>query len=258
MTWQERLGSTSSCQLTVSRRFHSNQIRLEVAGDRFDPTDDENLSEYGHTILTRLGLSPVYAYRKGSNILSYRWKLGEANPLIPIATAALLALVFGFLGNYLTPDAREFISVQFLQRLQDAFFGILSMVAMPLIFSSLITGICGIGDTSTLSGAGTRLVSRYYIASLVAAAVGGVVMGLFLGLKVENSSGFAGNLTAFLDMIFSMVPSNMVGAFYEGSFTQIMLLAVGIGIAMLILGEQTKTVLQLVEQSQRIFDLMLR
>ena len=51
---------------------------------------------------------------------------------------------------------------------------------MPLIFCSLITGIFGIGDTSTLSGAGTRLVSQYYIASLVAAAVGGVVMGLFL------------------------------------------------------------------------------
>ena len=59
-------------------------------------------------------------------------------------------------------------------------------------------------------------------------------------------------------MIFSMVPSNMVGAFYEGSFTQIMLLAVGIGIAMLILGEHTMSVLQLVEQSQRIFDFMLR
>ena len=81
----------------------SIQIRLEVAGDLFDPTDDENLSEYGHTILTRLGLSPAYAYRKGCNILSYRWKLGEANPLILIAAAALLALVFGFLGNYLTP-----------------------------------------------------------------------------------------------------------------------------------------------------------
>ena len=258
LSWQERFGTEKTCRVTIAKRFRSVQILLEVEGERFDPTDDENLSDYGHTILTRLGLSPSFSYRKGCNSLCYRIKLGELNPLVPIAAAVVLAVICGFLGSYLTPEARDFISVQVLQRLQDTFFGILSMVAMPLIFCSLITGICGIGDTATLSGTGMRLVSRYYIASLGSAAAAAAVMGVCLELKMEGGSGFAGNLTAFLDMIFSMVPSNVVGAFYEGSFTQIMLLAVGIGIAMLILGEQANTVLQIVEQSQRIFDMMMR
>ena len=183
LTWQEHLGKEKVYRLTVTQRFRTVQIYLEVAGERFDPTDNENLSEYSHTILSRLGLSPAFSYRKGYNTLCYCWKLGESNPLVPIAAAKALAVILGFLGSYLAPQTREFISVQILQRLQDTFFGVLSMVAMPLIFCSLITGICGIGDTATFSGTGMRLIVRYYIASLVSAAAAATVMGVFLGQK---------------------------------------------------------------------------
>lgn len=257
LAWQARFGENRSCRLTIARRFRGVQIRLEAAGERLDPTEDDNLSEYSQTLLTRLGLKPAYSFRKGVNTLVYRWKPAQINPLVPIAAAVVLAVLCGFLGRWLTPQTREFLSLEVLQRLQDTFFGMLSMVAMPLIFCSLITGICGIGDTATLSGMGMRLIGRYYFTSLGATALGGIAMGALLGLQVETGAGLAGNVTAFLDMIFSMIPNNVVGAFYDGSFTQIMLLAIAMGIAMLILGQQTAQVLQVVEQLQQIFDKLM-
>jgi len=114
------------------------------------------------------------------------------------------------------------------------FMNALKMIIVPLVMSSIITGICGIGGTTGLGRLGGKTLLFYMTTSLLAILTGLLIVNLFnpglvngepareiLGMntdelmavtdKVEGSS-----MSDLSDVFLSMVPSNVIAAAAEG------------------------------------------
>ena len=114
------------------------------------------------------------------------------------------------------------------------FMNALKMIIVPLVMSSIITGICGIGGTSGLGRLGGKTLLFYMTTSLLAILTGLLVVNLFnpglvngepareiLGMnsdelmavtdKVEGRS-----MSDLSDVFLSMIPSNVIAAAAEG------------------------------------------
>ena len=149
---------------------------------------------------------------------------------IPLHWQIAVALVAGVFAGWGAGDA-----VLHLQFLGDLFLKGLKMIIVPLIASSIICGMAGIGASGAMGRIGAKTFGYYLSTSLLA-----VVTGLFLANIVKPGAGvslglqerpekLASSLEKFGDSPFSaaqrllldLVPSNFFEAMAEGHMLQI-------------------------------------
>ena len=82
---------------------------------------------------------------------------------VKIIIAILLGLAIGFIS----PDAAEFLSP-----LGDIFLRLLKMLIVPLVFFSITSGICKMGDVKQLRTVGLRYVLWIVVSAIIATAIG--------------------------------------------------------------------------------------
>ncbi|KAJ8399931.1 hypothetical protein AAFF_G00406610 [Aldrovandia affinis] len=104
----------------------------------------------------------------------------------------------------------------------DILMSMLKMLILPLIISSLITGLAGL-DARSSGRMGTRAMV-YYMSTTVIAAVLGVILVLWIHpgnpkLKMQVSTGpknqEVSSIDAFLDLIRNLFPDNLVQACFQ-------------------------------------------
>lgn len=147
----------------------------------------------------------------------------------------------------------------------DTFFiGLLKMVLVPLVASSVIVGVASIGDPSKLGKVGGWTI-LYYFSTMVIAVIIGVVLvttiapGVGIGEEVravgqaafdtsgkksnvEGASGM-GLLSALGNIIKQMIPNNPIGAAASGQMLPIISFSVIFGIGLTVIGQRGKVVL---------------
>lgn len=80
------------------------------------------------------------------------------NSKISLAWQILLALVLGILlGSFLhyQTDSREWLVTNLLSPAGDIFIHLIKMIVVPIVISTLVVGIAGVGDAKQL-GASAR------------------------------------------------------------------------------------------------------
>lgn len=149
----------------------------------------------------------------------------------------LIALVLAVVTGLLTGDSATIFGVRFYDIF--AFFGslflnALKMIIVPLVVSSIIVGIAGIGGGHRLANLGGKTLLYYMFTSLVAILLGlffvnllspgildGVpakeVLGLDAGLAEQAASKVGQRGVADIPSVFlSMIPANVVAAAANG------------------------------------------
>ena len=86
----------------------------------------------------------------------------------------LIGVVIGLIIGFVSPAAAEFISP-----LGDIFLRMLKMLIVPLVFFSITSGICKMGDVKQLRTVGVRYV-LWIVVSAVIVATCGVIAGLIV------------------------------------------------------------------------------
>ena len=115
------------------------------------------------------------------------------------------------------------------RRLGNLFLRLLRMVAVPLIVTSLVTGVLGLGDTNRLGRMFGRTLVYYVSTSLLAIVTGLLLVNLIRpGLQSDvpfphvESAGSEGSLGSVLfAQLESMIPANPFQALAEGHFLSI-------------------------------------
>ena len=148
----------------------------------------------------------------------------------------LIAIVLAVVIGYFTTKESTFLGIQLLSLfdfLGSMFMNALKMIIVPLIISSIITGIAGIGGSHGLGRMGGKTILYYMTTSLLAILVGlvlvnlivpGVVDGEPIGdiIKVSDEqiqaaqSKVSGKEAGITDIFLRMVPVNIVSAAAEG------------------------------------------
>ena len=139
-----------SARLSFSRRSGAERLRISYGGDRFDPRKpaDNGMEEYTASLMTRIGILPVW-----------RWRFGQNELIVPVAApkkkaelfmlgCILVAVVVGLLGQYIPEPVRNTVMDYGLVFLSTGFLHMLNTFIGLMIFLTVLTGICGIGSAA--------------------------------------------------------------------------------------------------------------
>lgn len=177
---------------------------------------------------------------------------------IGIGFAALAWHGEQFIGNWVKPWGKLFIML-------------LQLVAVPLVFVSLIKGVAGLKSVGQLSKLGLKTISLYLLTTFVAIFIGvalalSIKPGALFDLsfsqvaqeqfseKVEVVIGKSHQDAGPLAFVFEIVPDNIFKALTDNRrMLQIIFFALLFGIAMLSIGkEKSKAVMDVIDSLQDI------
>lgn len=157
---------------------------------------------------------------------------------IPLHWQILAALVLGAASGLLLGD-----SVLAISFMGDLFLRALRMVIVPLIMTSIICGVSGLGGSGDMGRLGLKTLIYYTVSSLLAIVTGLVLVNLFqpgigadLGLTQEPEN-LAASIDRFGDspwqamirLVMDMVPTNPVAAMADGDMLQIIVFSLLFG-----------------------------
>jgi Na+/H+-dicarboxylate symporter len=133
------------------------------------------------------------------------------------------------------------------QKVGNLFLRLLQMVAVPLIITSLICGVTGLGDAASLGGMFLRTVLYYASTSALAIAVGLLAVNIFrpgiTGSVSPAANGPAASGHSLGDLLFEqverMIPTNPIAAVAESNFLSIIAFTLAFSIFAVIVGGKT-------------------
>ena len=143
----------------------------------------------------------------------------------------LIALILGVVLGMWLPEYVKYISW-----MGDLFMRALKMVIIPLILTSIISGIVNIGSLKKLGKIGLKTIS-YYIATSLFAIVIGLFMvnvlkpgvGADLGF-VSEVEGLALAKESFGQTLINIIPTNVVQAMVENQMLSVIFFAILVGL----------------------------
>ncbi|MFN5804509.1 MAG: C4-dicarboxylate transporter DctA [Opitutia bacterium] len=173
----------------------------------------------------------------------------------------LIGIVLGVTVGHFSPQTG--IS---LRPLGDAFIALMKMLIGPIIFTTVVVGMSGMGDLRKAGKAGFKAFVYFEAVTTLALIIGLVVVNLLkpgaglhvdvATLDVKSVSGYAAaakHAGGVADFLLHLIPRSFVGAFAEGDILQILLLALLFGAALGRLGDHGRPVMNLLNDVSRVF-----
>mgnify|MGYP003498941023 CR=1 FL=1 len=170
-----------------------------------------------------------------------------------LATQILIGLLLGILVGaifYQNPTAQKY-----LQPLGDIFLNLIKMIVVPIIISSIIVAIAGVGDIKAVGKLGGKSLLYFVCVTMTAIIVGLVSANIFQpgkGVNMDNLeqtdiSSYVGSAEAkedqsIIDMIVHIVPSNPFEAFVTTDMLAIIFFSVLFGLGIAAVGDKARPV----------------
>ena len=171
---------------------------------------------------------------------------------IGLGTQILIGIIIGLAIGIVSPSLANMLSP-----LGSVFLRMLKMLIVPLVFFSITSGVCKMGDVKQLVSVGLRFVLYILITSGLAAALGAVVgiaggIGtgttefLHAGANVKNAD------YNFINNVVSWFPENIVDAMVRQDMLQIIVFSLFLGVAILFLGKKVSIVNDFIDQFSEV------
>src|SRR6266550_4100080 len=164
-------------------------------------------------------------------------------------------LKFQLFGSDFTFDGTD------LKPLSDAFIRLIRMMIAPIIFTTVVTGIAGMGNLKRLGRIGVKSFIYFEVMTTLALIIGWVVAAVFqpgAGMDIDVAALSTKDLQqtlaaaqthhSIVDFLLNIIPKTVVGAFAEGEILQVLFISVLFGIAMAGIGEANQRVILALEQ----------
>ncbi len=123
----------------------------------------------------------------------------------------------------LAPDSQRAGWIKPFAFIAEIFLSLLKMLIVPVILTSIITGVANVGSGRDLRRLGTKTFAYYLTTSLLAAVLGLTLVnlirpgdGAMLGLAPSNSFEEVAK-QSFWDILLRMVPPNIFAAFSDNA-----------------------------------------
>ncbi|MCP1097221.1 cation:dicarboxylase symporter family transporter [Bacillaceae bacterium OS4b] len=143
----------------------------------------------------------------------------------------------------------------FLQPFGDIFLRMIKMIVVPIIVSSLIVAVAGVGDLKAVGKLGAKSLSYFVVVTMIAIAVGLISANIIqpgAGVNMNNleqtdistyvDTAETKQHESFVDTLVHIVPSNPVKAMVEGDMLAIIFFSVLFGLSIAAIGEKGKPV----------------
>ena len=162
-----------------------------------------------------------------------------------ILIGLVLGIAIGALLNHFSAEKAWWIS-NVLQPAGDIFIRLIKMIVIPIVISSLVVGIAGVGDAKKLGRIGLKTIIYFEVVTTIAILVGLVLANVFqpgagidmstLGtVDISKYAATAAEVThehAFIETILNLIPSNIFAAMARGEMLPIIFFSVLFGLGL--------------------------
>lgn len=161
-----------------------------------------------------------------------------------ISTKILVGLILGiFAGLGLGAEGAKTADL-WIAPFGTAFLGLIKMIIVPLVLSSLVVGAASVGDIRKVGRMGGKTLALYLGTTAIAIALGltlGTLLkpGVGISMSVTQAATAAGS-PKVADVILGLIPANPMEAILKGDMLKIIVFALFLGIGSVAVGERAK------------------
>jgi len=174
---------------------------------------------------------------------------------LQILIALVLGVVFGIFGH-------EY--VKYISWAGDIFLRFLKMIVIPIVFSSMVVGVAGMGSSGGLGRIAIKTFSFYVITTLIAACVGLMLVdtiqpgvGSTLVSQADNAQHLASTEKISLGQrLITIVPDNIFKTLADGDLLSIIFFAILFGFFVTKIEEKSRNLI--VDFFQGVFDVVMK
>ncbi|MES1042686.1 MULTISPECIES: cation:dicarboxylate symporter family transporter [Peribacillus] len=172
---------------------------------------------------------------------------------LSLASQIFIGLILGIIVGAIFYGSET--AQNFLQPFGDIFLRMIKMIVVPIIVSSLIVAVAGVGDLKAVGKLGAKSLSYFVVVTMIAIAVGLISANIIqpgAGVNMNNleqtdistyvDTAETKQHESFVDTLVHIVPSNPVKAMVEGDMLAIIFFSVLFGLSIAAIGEKGKPV----------------
>ncbi len=177
--------------------------------------------------------------------------------LLGMALGIIVGLVINLSGlNAPGSFINEYIVNGLFHVVGKMFVNSLKMLVVPLVFFSLICGVCGIGDIRMLGRVGGKSFALYMLTTAIAIATAILIaatFGIGKGMNIDSAATFAGKEQPPLSQVLiDIIPKNPIASMANGDMLPIIFFSILLGVSMLMVGKKAKSFIEGAEIANEI------
>lgn len=171
-----------------------------------------------------------------------------------LAVQILIGLTLGIIVGVIFSGNESVVS--YLQPLGDIFIRLIKMIVVPIVFSSLVVGVAGVGDMKQVGKIGAKTLLYFELVTTVAIVIGllaanlvhpgsGVNIHELSTVSIDNYINTAETASKHgaIDTIIHIIPTNIFESFSKGDLLPVIFFSVMFGLGIASIGEKGKPVL---------------
>ena len=252
LRWIDHCEPGTDFRLEMGSHWNRPIIILKLWGPEYNPlaeTGDE-IGLWVGELLGAIGLVPVYRYINGCNVLQILLRRPHTNPGITLLAFALAGTLVGLaLSMVLSPGIEALLTTTILTPLQNAFIRILNATSAPILFLSILTTVCSVGSISVSDQSGMKLVARFLLYSTLFTIITLFLCEPFFNVRIGAAALSRREVSGVLDFFLDIIPGDILSPFIAGDFTQIIVVGLVLGNALLLAGAKVQTLVTIIEEA---------
>lgn len=241
-------GTTAS--LRFSHTFGTFRVSFKVEGDSFDPfsaNDPLVTSVMGSLLANSDTLNRAWKYRGGANLVTFTlMRKRKIGLIVSILIGVASGIAAGFLIRAIMPGAAGDIAERIVAPLTNAFVGLLCVMATLMCFAAIALGIVRLGDVSTFSTVGKKMIRSFLTVAFALTLVTTAFM--VPGMRFGHSANMSLNFFDFFDILISFVPNNILTPILEFNSVHIIIIGIMFGVAMLHMGQKAERLTEIFDE----------
>lgn len=177
---------------------------------------------------------------------------------LSLASQIFIGLILGIIVGGIFYGSEQ--AQSFLQPFGDLFLRLIKLIVVPIVLSSIIVAIAGVGDLKSVGKLGGKSLAYFIGMTGIAIVIGLVSANLFhpgsgLNMNELDKTDISGYVDtseqqegkSIVDTLLHIVPTNPFQAMVQGDMLAIIFFAVVIGLGIAAIGEKGKTALSFFE-----------
>lgn len=235
---------------------HGREVNITMSLDgityKKDPLEMSGAEGMGmvDNMMAALGIGWLYQFDRGRNIIYTTVTTSHRNQAAELGVTLLCAVISVILLRLAPQSFTGFVQKYVLDFLFNYGSRFLTAIVSPMMFLAVVGGVLSVGSPRYLQEKGQYVCRQFLWSTFTVIVTAGVVCMIAFSFHPDFSveTGIR-PVAAFLSEI---VPDNVISPFLEGNMIQIILMGVIVGIAMLYLQRQVRTLNRFVEEGNAL------
>lgn len=247
-----------SVKVDLKVRFGEVNLRLSARGEEYNPivtlteqsTNDEDA--YRLIILKAFRDKMNFVRKNGENIvtITVHEKSSRSKQLIYTLCGLALGIVCGLAMQFgLDAETIAIINTEIINPVRHVFLNALQMMVAPVTFLAIISGITNMSDAVDIGKVGSKLIfsSIVMLAPVTLLSLGfafvvfsGDLSSMQSAIQTSGETAESIQYGSLKDMIFDIVPNNLVEPLKGQKILQVLFLAIFFGIVLNRMGEKAR------------------